>query len=112
MKNLTIRQLLKICQENKFVLLRDLNHQQHGVNCKIALLAAKYPIGLLDQETKFYSWVPCTIHEYISNRMLNMLEDDTSNIPMDDIVNFVANRLNEEMDNRLNEETCTTTSKY
>jgi len=95
MKNLTIGQLLKICQNNKFVLLRDsANHQLHGVNCKIALLAAKQPLGFFDQETRFYAWQPCTIHEYISHRMPNILEDNTPEVPMDDIVHFVANRLN------------------
>jgi hypothetical protein len=70
MRNLTIRQLLKICQENKFVLLRDsANDQLHGVNCKIALLAAKHPLGCLDQETKFYSWQSCTFNEYINLKL-------------------------------------------
>lgn len=41
----------------------------YGVNCNVAPLISKHPLGLPDQETKFYSWQSCTFNEYINLKL-------------------------------------------
>jgi len=73
-KNMTCRQLLKACTENKYLLLRSRSGFLFGVNCKIATSGkAKIKKGEMNNETDFIGYIPTTLNDYINYKMPFML---------------------------------------
>jgi len=68
-KPLTVKDLMKICSENKYVLLRERDGHLSAINCKISPLAFRKFNPKKNIETCFVSYLPCSFHEYISNKI-------------------------------------------
>jgi hypothetical protein len=68
MKNLTVKQLLNICKENRYILARYPDGFQVGINCKIAKIAQKNQNYNPTKETRFVSYLPCSFNEYLNNK--------------------------------------------
>lgn len=66
--NITVKQLIKICNENKFIVVRYKNGDAGAINCKVATIPSrlKRAEANIDLETRFVSYYPCDLHEYIS----------------------------------------------
>jgi hypothetical protein len=68
-KSLTVKDLIKICSQNKYVLLRERGGSLVGVNCKVSPIGFKKFKGNINIETNFVSYLPCSLNEYISNKI-------------------------------------------
>jgi hypothetical protein len=63
---MTVKQLEKACQENKYILLRYYDGYLTGVNCKVAKLARKRKPLLKDTDkTDYIGFIPCNLDQYI-----------------------------------------------
>jgi len=67
MKNITIKKLYEICQDNKYIALRFGDNYLMGVNCSVAkiLNPSKDIKEIGNKETQFYSFRPISFMEYI-----------------------------------------------
>jgi hypothetical protein len=68
-KSLTVKKLHQICSQNKYVLLRERGGHLSAINCKISPLAFKKLNPKKNIETCFVSYLPCSLNEYISNKI-------------------------------------------
>ena len=64
---MTIQNVLNACLKNKYILLRFRDGTQFGVNTKIVNSAMKKN-PKMEKESQFISFVPCSFHQYISNK--------------------------------------------
>ena len=67
MKTLTVKQLIKACENNKYIACRKLNNQLIGVNCKIVYLKSirQKNENSLQNLTNYISFKPINFSEYI-----------------------------------------------
>lgn len=66
--NLTTNQLVKACEENRFLLLRD-NVGVYGFNAAVAKLKRVAERRKADLETNYVSYRPCTFMEYLNYKI-------------------------------------------
>ena len=66
MKNMTVKQIKKVCSEHKYILLRLESGALVGINCKIGKFAEKMHEYSDTHETKYVSYIPCSFHEYLN----------------------------------------------
>ena len=64
---MTVKNLIKACKENKYILLRHELGFVLGVNCKAPFID-KRPIINENRETQYIGFIPCSFMEYISNK--------------------------------------------
>ena len=69
MENLTVRQLLKACKENDYIIVRYPSGNSHAINCKVGELAFKLGDYDMEKQTRFISYSPCNFMEYISRKI-------------------------------------------
>jgi hypothetical protein len=65
---LTVKQVKDACNEHRYLILRFWAGHQIGVNGKIARLAKKKKEVKDSENTKFVSFKPCGINEYINHK--------------------------------------------
>jgi len=68
-ERLTVRQLYAACQNNRYLLLRLPCGGQVGVNCRVASIAQRRNPQDWNGITKFISFRPCNIAEYIEHKI-------------------------------------------
>lgn len=66
---LTVAQLKKICENNKYILLRYPDGEVHGLNCGVSSIVLKRKNYPPDQNTDYISWRACGLEEYIQNKI-------------------------------------------
>lgn len=69
MRNLTIKQLKKICQNNKYILLRTDNMRLIGYNTALKDISIRKHKPKGTDFTSFVSWQPCDFQTYISYKV-------------------------------------------
>lgn len=70
MKNMTKRQLIKVMNKYKYILLRHYKENiLIGHNCSIVNLAKFKKQDGLNEETNWIGFRPCNFQEYISNKI-------------------------------------------
>lgn len=66
MKELKFSEISRIIRKHDYILLRDTWGHLTGINCKVALLSEKRSEFNPRGKSGFYSFIPCTIMEYIN----------------------------------------------
>lgn len=66
-ETLTVAQLTQICLNNKYIIVRDQWNDTAGINCGIVNVIKMR--GNPKNKTQWYSYKPCSFHEYISNKI-------------------------------------------
>lgn len=62
--------LLDICKKYKYVCLRCVpDNEKIAINCKVVLKSGNFKGRDLRRPTHFYSFWPCDLNEYISNKI-------------------------------------------
>lgn len=71
-KNLTRAQVAKICNENSYVVFREKNNSQTGINCrlsKINQMITKYNELDPNEQTNYCSYRPVDLMEYLTYKI-------------------------------------------
>ena len=65
---LTVNQLNEACRKHPYILARFVSGYQMGINSKIAPIAQRMKMYKYNELTKFVSFSPCDMNEYISHK--------------------------------------------
>jgi hypothetical protein len=63
---ITVSQLKKACDENKYIIVRDYDNNIWAINCKVSSIALKRKPYDYNQNTKFIGFYPCSFQNYIT----------------------------------------------
>jgi len=66
MKSMKFKNLSKVIKQYNYILLRDSWGNQYGINCKIARWKETKMDINPNSQSKFYSYMPCTLMEYLT----------------------------------------------
>lgn len=66
---MTRKQLFSALKKHDFLLLRDLQGDRYGVNCKVGKMKRNEHYEHSDALTNFISYRPVNFNEYISTKM-------------------------------------------
>lgn len=68
-KNITIGQLLELCKQHHYMIVRDQNGREYGLNGRLYPIAQRRNTHDLKTETSIVSFRACGMHEYISYKI-------------------------------------------
>jgi hypothetical protein len=69
MKTMTVGELIKACEANRFLLVRPQIGPPYAVNARIWPIIQRRERNPMDKRTKIISFRPCGYQEYISNKI-------------------------------------------
>ena len=68
-KNITIGQLFDLCNKHNYMIVRDSQGVEYGLNCRLWKIFLRKNNPTLEAETRLVSFRVCGMHEYISHKI-------------------------------------------
>ena len=69
LKNITIGRLFELCEKHHYMIVRDQNGWEYGLNGRLHQIARRRNTHDLSTETNLVSFRACGMHEYISHKI-------------------------------------------